>query len=140
MPAGALVGDEVEAETALLRADGTVQLPASSAVFGAGSGQALSVWPLAGSSADLRQGGKVAALLHMRLSEQRSLCCMQMPKAARLMGLSSGRRDSACSSTAYLQISQLCLLYEEPCSALVWHGALLWHGTPRPFPCYGLLC
>ena len=63
VPAGALVGDEVEAETALLKADGTVQLPASSAVFGASGSQALSVWPLAGSSADLRQGGQVTALL-----------------------------------------------------------------------------
>ena len=72
MPAGALVGNEVETEAALVRSDGTVQLPASSAVFGTGSSQALSVWPLAGSSADLRHGGQVAALSHMRLAGQRN--------------------------------------------------------------------
>ena len=70
VPVGALVGDEVEAETALLKADGTVQLPASSAVFGVGGSQALSVWPLTGSSADLRQGGQVTALLRMRLTSR----------------------------------------------------------------------
>ena len=74
MPAGALVGNEVETEAALVRSDGTVQLPASSAVFGTGSSQALSVWPLAGSSANFRQGGQVAALFHLRLAEQEISC------------------------------------------------------------------
>ena len=77
-PAGALVGDEVEAETAQVRGDGSVQLPASSAVFAAGSSQALSVWPLAGSSADLRQGGQVAALFHLRLAEQKNSCLLPL--------------------------------------------------------------
>ena len=76
--AGALVGDEVEGGPALLSAVGPVQLPASSAVFGAGSSQALSVWPLSGSSADLRQGGQVAALLHMRLTAQTSSCLLPL--------------------------------------------------------------
>ena len=57
--AGALVGDQVQSESAVVKADGTVQLSAASAIFATGSASALSVWPLADSSADLKQGGQV---------------------------------------------------------------------------------
>lgn len=57
--AGAVVGDEVETEAALILSDGTVQLPASSVAFGSGSSLPLSVWPLSGASTDLKQGGQV---------------------------------------------------------------------------------
>ena len=53
------MGDQVQRESALMKADGTVQLPAASVIFGTGSASALSVWSLANSSADIRQGGQV---------------------------------------------------------------------------------
>lgn len=59
--AGALVGDQVQSESAVVKADGTVQLPAASAIFGTGSASALSVWSLTDSSANLKQGGQVCS-------------------------------------------------------------------------------
>ncbi len=53
------MGDQVQSESAVVKADGTVQLSAASAIFGAGSASALSVWPLVDSSASLKQGGQV---------------------------------------------------------------------------------
>ena len=53
------MGYQVQSESAVVKADGTVQLSAASAIFGAGSASALSVWPLVDSSASLKQGGQV---------------------------------------------------------------------------------
>jgi len=59
LDAGALVGDEVEMENVLIKADGTVQLSAHSVAFGTGSATGLTVWPLTDGCADLQQGGQV---------------------------------------------------------------------------------
>ena len=42
-----------------MKADGTVQLPAASAIFGTGSTSALSIWSLAGSAVSVKHGGQV---------------------------------------------------------------------------------
>ena len=59
------MGDQVQQETAVITADGSVQLPAASVIFGGGSASALSVWSLAGGSVDIRQGGQVLYRLEM---------------------------------------------------------------------------
>lgn len=49
----------MQKESAVVKADGTVQLPAASAIFGMGSALALSIWSLASSAVHVQHGGQV---------------------------------------------------------------------------------